>query len=318
MWGGKRPAGGGGGRGGGGYGGRGGGGGGSSSAHAAKRPKPSGDDDDDMGGEDEFIDEMLEDEEEMLADMSGPPPPEEDMDLAGKCLTVKDIDALTRKWKRPPLPTVNAAEQELSFQQLECDYTIANRPVEFARGSTEARAAAVRMYGVTNEGHSILAHIHGFLPYFWVKAPPGFTPEHAEKFKVTLNARVKAGLNARDMCEAPIVDVRLLARKSIMGYQFDAQAPFLRIVTALPSLVATCRRVLENGVPVPTGGSFQFETYESNWAYVLRFMVDREVGAQFGRNPAQFGRTSAALRPHFGASRRKSPQFPDPATRPLR
>ena len=79
------------------------------------------------------------------------------------------------------------------------------------------------------------------------------------------------------MCEAPIVDVRLLARKSIMGYQFDAQAPFLRIVTALPSLVATCRRVLENGVPVPTGGSFQFETYESNWAYVLRFMVDREV-----------------------------------------
>jgi DNA polymerase delta subunit 1 len=163
----------------------------------------------------------------MLADMSGPPPPEEDMDLAGKCLTVKDIDALTRKWKRPPLPPTNEAEQELSFQQLECDYTIANRPVEFARGSTEARAAAVRMYGVTNEGHSILAHIHGFLPYFWVKAPPGFTPEHAEKFKVTLNARVKAGLNARDMCEAPIVDVRLLARKSIMGYQFDAQAPFL-------------------------------------------------------------------------------------------
>jgi DNA polymerase delta subunit 1 len=310
MWGGKRPAGGGGGRGGGGYGGRGGGGGGSSSAHAAKRPKPSGDDDDDMGGEDEFIDEMLEDEEEMLADMSGPPPPEEDMDLAGKCLTVKDIDALTRKWKRPPLPPVNEAEQELSFQQLECDYTIANRPVEFARGSTEARAAAVRMYGVTNEGHSILAHIHGFLPYFWVKAPPGFTPEHAEKFKVTLNARVKAGLNARDMCEAPIVDVRLLARKSIMGYQFDAQAPFLRIVTALPSLVATCRRVLENGVPVPTGGSFQFETYESNWAYVLRFMVDREVSAmraQCGRNAAQ-----------FGAIRRTSAQFADAATRPLR
>ena len=163
------------------------------------------------------------------------------------------------------------------------------------------------MYGVTNEGHSILAHIHGFLPYFWVKAPPGFTPEHAEKFKVTLNARVKAGLNARDMCEAPIVDVRLLARKSIMGYQFDAQAPFLRIVTALPSLVATCRRVLENGVPVPTGGSFQFETYESNWAYVLRFMVDREVGA-IRRNSAQFG----AILAQFCA------MLCDPATRPLR
>ena len=84
-----------------------------------------------------------------------------------------------------------------------------------------------------------------------------------------------------------------------MGYQFDAQAPFLRIVTALPSLVATCRRVLENGVPVPTGGSFQFETYESNWAYVLRFMVDREASAQFGRNSAQCG----AIRRNSGAIR---------------
>ena len=184
---------------------------------------------------------------------------EEDKDLAGKC-SAKDIDALTRKWKRPPLPPVNEAEQELSFQQLECDYTIANRPVEFARGSTEARAAAVRMYGVTNEGHSILAHIHGFLPYFWVKAPPGFTPEHAEKFKVTLNARVKAGLNARDMCEAPIVD-GLPARKSIMGYQFDAQAPFSRIVK-LPSLVATPPRPRERRAR-PHRRLFQFETYES-------------------------------------------------------
>ena len=70
------------------------------------------------------------------------------------------------------------------------------------------------------------------------------------------------------------------------------------------SLVATCRRVLENGVPVPTGGSFQFETYESNWAYVLRFMVDREVGAQFGRNSAAFGAILA--------------QFADAASRPLR
>ena len=92
-----------------------------------------------------------------------------------------------------------------------------------------------------------------------------------------------------------------------MGYQFDAQAPFLRIVTALPSLVATCRRVLENGVPVPTGGSFQFETYESNWAYVLRFMVDREVGA-IRRNSAQFG----AILAQFCA------MLCDPATRPLR
>ena len=209
MFGGKRP----------------GGGGGSSASHA-KKPKPGGggggasqgggggDDDEEMG--DAYIDDMLEDEEEMLAGEMGPPPPEEE-DLAGKCLTVKDLEALTSKWKRPEMPPLRPDAQDLAFQQLECDYTVDVRPAEFARGSAEKRAAAIRMYGVTNEGHSILAHVHGFLPYFWVKAPPGFTPEHAEKFKTSLNARIKAGLTARDMCETPIVDVRLLPRKSIMG-----------------------------------------------------------------------------------------------------
>ena len=27
----------------------------------------------------------------------------------------------------------------------------------------------MRLYGVTQEGHSVIAHVHGYDPYFWVQ-----------------------------------------------------------------------------------------------------------------------------------------------------
>lgn len=32
------------------------------------------------------------------------------------------------------------------------------------------------------DGHSVLAHIHGFVPYFYVAAPRGFTENDLESF----------------------------------------------------------------------------------------------------------------------------------------
>ena len=40
------------------------------------------------------------------------------------------------------------------------------------------------MYGVTMQGYSIVAHVHGFVPYFFVQACPGFRPEDCSRFKV--------------------------------------------------------------------------------------------------------------------------------------
>ena len=40
-------------------------------------------------------------------------------------------------------------------------------------GSTEGPVPIIRLYGVTAEGQSVLAHIHGFTPYFYVSLPPG-------------------------------------------------------------------------------------------------------------------------------------------------
>lgn len=46
------------------------------------------------------------------------------------------------------------------------------------------------MFGVTADGHSVLAHVNGFLPYFWVPAPPGFQNAECKELLATLNVRI--------------------------------------------------------------------------------------------------------------------------------
>lgn len=51
-------------------------------------------------------------------------------------------------------------------------------------GAQSGPVPVIRMYGVTMEGHSVLAHIHGFHPHFYVKAPINFQLGDCLDFKV--------------------------------------------------------------------------------------------------------------------------------------
>ena len=57
-------------------------------------------------------------------------------------------------------------------------------------GSKVGPVPIVQMYGVTMEGNSVLCHIHGFVPYFYVPAPPGFQQSHCSSFQDGLNRAV--------------------------------------------------------------------------------------------------------------------------------
>ena len=52
-------------------------------------------------------------------------------------------------------------------------------------GAQSGPVPVIRMYGVTMNGHSVLAHVYGFHPHFFVKAPPNFCPRDCGDFKVT-------------------------------------------------------------------------------------------------------------------------------------
>ena len=249
-----------------------------SSSQQAKKPmqgRPPRDEDED---DDADMDEMIEDEEEMMMEemlASAGAPPEDSGPVA--LLGSKDMAQFEREWRRPPLPTLDPATDSITFQQIEADYSVHNVPTDFARGSTESKAAVIRLFGVTRAGNSVVAHVHGFRPYFYVRAPPGFGQADVAPFQQALAAKLKGAVPAKDQQSACVLKVDAVQRQSIMNYNFKTMQPFLRVVVSLPTMVSTARRLLENGLSLPRMGSVQYDTFESNCAFVLRYMVDRDI-----------------------------------------
>ena len=86
------------------------------------------------------------------------------------------------KWSRSQAPLINPGKDDLAFQQIDVDHYIDSPLAAFKRypGATPI----TRLFGVTMEGHSVLCHVHGFRPYFYIQAPNGFRDEDLARFMV--------------------------------------------------------------------------------------------------------------------------------------
>ena len=87
------------------------------------------------------------------------------------------------KWCRPKPPDINPNEDSIIFQQLDIDYII-GQSMPGMPGCTQGQVPIVRMFGVTMDGHSVLCNVHGFLPYFYIPAPPNFQQSDCSLFRV--------------------------------------------------------------------------------------------------------------------------------------
>ena len=60
-------------------------------------------------------------------------------------------------------------------------------------GSTVGPVPIIRLYGCTSKGNSVLAHIHGVTPYFYVLLPPSVdqSNEALIKMRHTLDQKVR-------------------------------------------------------------------------------------------------------------------------------
>ncbi|KAJ9536846.1 hypothetical protein OSB04_029579 [Centaurea solstitialis] len=221
--------------------------------------------------EDVFLEENLVDEDELiLRDM------EEREALATRL----------EKWKRPALSTGYQSQSEkIVFQQLEIDYVIGESHKELIPNSAGS-AAIIRIFGVTMEGNSVCCNVHGFEPYFYISCPPGMGPDDISRFHQVLEARMREA-NRNNKVPKFILRIELVQKKSIMYYQQHGSQPFLKIVVALPTMVASCRGILDKGIQIDGLGMKSFMTYESNVLFVLRFMIDcKIVGGNWIEVPA--------------------------------
>ncbi|XP_060591908.1 DNA polymerase delta catalytic subunit-like isoform X2 [Ruditapes philippinarum] len=188
-----------------------------------------------------------------------------------------DDELTSAKWARPPVPPIDPKKDALVFQQIDLDHYI-GKHMPGMPGCTVGPTPVVRMFGITMEGHSVTAHVHGFTPYFFVPAYPGFSEDDCKKFMDALNTAVMGDLrsNKEEIVRA-ILGVELVIKESIYGFHGNRKIPFIKITVALQRLIAPAKRLLEQGFNCPGYGQYGFQSYESNIDFEIRFMVDSNV-----------------------------------------
>ena len=127
-------------------------------------------------------------------------------------------------------------------------------------GASVGPVPVVRLFGVSEAGHSVACFVHGFTPYLYCILPRGANvgnPAFEGTLRATLN-RLLAGRGRgveEKKCANPVLGVKVHTDKaSLMGYQFGEARVFVQVFVAMPTMVPTLKRVLEeDGVEFPAG-----------------------------------------------------------------
>ena len=170
-----------------------------------------------------------------------------------------DIVDPSATWERPPLAPLDATQHSVVFQQIDVEECQLSHAVP-----------EIRMYGATQEGHPVLVHVHGFLPYFYVHAPRGFFASTCADLKNSVNASF--GMNV-------VADVALESKKNLMQYTGPESIAFLKITVSDLRSLPRVRGAFERGeisfrdLFVAGEPNVSFD----NVAYTLRFMIDHQV-----------------------------------------
>jgi len=183
-----------------------------------------GDSDDDFGGSQTTFEEDLMamdeylDDPELLADLDGSPEHQE------------------KRWARPSAENYDPKTTDLAFQWMDIDMYSAREPLRVNPsgaapvGSLNPPVPIVRMYGVTQDGRSVLAHIHGFTPYFYVALPP-----------------------SADLSDSALMNLRKTLDLKVRNYRLDASHSSPRASHPFPPSKST----LNNNKTVPRKGAQQ-------------------------------------------------------------
>lgn len=165
-------------------------------------------------------------------------------------------------WARPSLDDFNETQDNLTFQQIEAE-----------EGTLHGGKATVKLFGVTETGHSVLLHVTDFLHYLYVAAPVSFTKNDCEPFKAYLETCL-------GQHQPAIQSVQMVLRENLFGFQGNQKSPYLKITVTDPKFITRLRTAVEQGNAnykglwkAAEGGILTFDSIQ----YVLRFMIDTGV-----------------------------------------
>ena len=105
--------------------------------------------------------------------------------------------------------------ESLIFQQIEVEDYQGVLPAFMPNPFNIKEQAIIRMFGVTEDGNSVMAHVYGFLPYIYVPAPMGFQSNHLASYKNALQGVMASTWKGKS--EGPIVIDVSMTMKNSMG-----------------------------------------------------------------------------------------------------
>lgn len=165
-------------------------------------------------------------------------------------------------WERPPVVDFDPRRDNLCFQSIDAE-----------EGTLHGGRATVKLFGVSEQGHSIMLHVTDFKHYLYVPAPPMFKAQDAAAYKAYLETQIAQ--------HQPVIhSVTMCPRENIYGFQGNKQSYFLKVTVTDPKFIPKVRFTIEKGMADWKGmwGAREngIMTYD-NIQYVLRFMVDCHV-----------------------------------------
>lgn len=174
-------------------------------------------------------------------------------------------------WKRSQFD-VDVDKDDVVIQSLDVDYVLAPPMRGFYEHDIKTMVAVIRMFGTTSTSQSVQVNVHGFLPYFYIEVG-------SVQFGYGDLTKITAELNAilQEKAKNAVLLVEHLTKETIMFWNKNPSIGFLKITLSMPTVVTFLRGELEKGVRLTRLGHQSFQTYESNFLFVLRFMVDCNI-----------------------------------------
>lgn len=178
-----------------------------------------------------------------------------------------------QQWERPSLDDFDPKRDSLCFQQIEIE-----------EGTLHGGRITLKMFGVSETGHSILLHVTDFLHYLYVAAPVNFQRSDVDGYKSYLETQMAQH-------QPTIHSVQMVMRENLFGFQGNQKSPYLKITVTDPKYMNKLRTTIEHGGANykslwkgMDGGILTFDSIQ----YVLRFMIDTGItGMSWVEVPAQ-------------------------------
>jgi DNA polymerase delta subunit 1 len=224
---------------------------------------------------------------------------------------VDDIRKYKDYWKRGVDKDKCMEDDDvLVFHEVKTDYTTKwSKNFDFYYpGPKNKVVPVIRIFGITQEGKSVLCNVWGFRPYFYLGIPKDMNKENLNDLIEELEKKNKDRMINRlmeryyqnlDKCSTDeeaarleytneisiekikdhvnyISDYEIIKKRSVWEYDFNKDNEYIKIYTYVPPNVRILRNLAEEGVTI-SGKSYKFQTYESNVMFVLRCLADKSI-----------------------------------------